>query len=207
MPIAGHLADYEKHLKSKNCSKCHIRNVTAQIRASDVERFLVELRDEFGCSVETSNHYLRAIKAFCRWMHLNKRIIEHPLLSLKNLNVRVDRRHDRRALSKDEFQRLLDVAETGPPVEGLLGIDRAVLYLIAGYTGLRKGEIGSLTKESFNLNNEKYATVTVDACYSKHRRKDVLPLHPSLVEKLKNWLTIDLFGNRKTGEIGVLVKQ
>jgi integrase len=32
--------------------------------------------------------------------------------------------------------------------------------------------------------------VTVDACYSKHRRKDVLPLHPSLVEKLKQWLAV-----------------
>ncbi|MDR1926010.1 MAG: phage integrase N-terminal SAM-like domain-containing protein, partial [Planctomycetaceae bacterium] len=112
-PISEHLADYEKHLKSKNntprhihdsiskiqrcIESCHWKN-PAQISASDVESFLVDLRNEYGCSVETSNHYLRAIKAFCRWMYLNKRIIEHPLLSLTNLNSRVDRRHDRRAL-------------------------------------------------------------------------------------------------------------
>ncbi|GHT37795.1 hypothetical protein FACS189427_11220 [Planctomycetales bacterium] len=212
-PIAGHLADYEKHLKSKNCSKQHILTTIpriqrfikesrcrtpSQITASEVERFLAALRDESHCSVQTSNHYLTVIKSFCRWMYLNKRIIEHPLLTLSKLNVRVDRRHDRRALTKDEFQRLLDVAETGPPVEGLLGIDRAMLYLIASYTGLRKGEIGSLTKESFNFDNEKCATVTVDACYSKHRRKDVLPMHLSLVEKLKEWLATK---NPKNNEI------
>ncbi|GHT10341.1 hypothetical protein FACS1894170_02290 [Planctomycetales bacterium] len=101
-------------------------------------------------------------------------------------------------MTKDEFQRLLDVAETGPPVEGLLRIDRAMLYLIASYTGLRKGEIGSLTKESFNFNGEICATVTVDACYSKHRRKDVLPLHSSHVAKLKEWLATK---NPKSNEI------
>lgn len=218
-PIAGHLKDFEKSLKSRNNTKRHIHDTVAkiqrcidscrwknpaQIRASDVERFLVDLRDEFSCSVETSNHYLRAIKSFCRWMYLNKRLIELPLLSLSNLNNRIDRRHDRRALSKDEFQRLFDVAEMGPPVEGLLGIDRAMLYLIASYTGLRKGEIGSLTKESFNFDNEKCATVTVEACYSKHRRKDVLPLHLSLVEKLKQWLAMK---NPKSNEILIPVSK
>ena len=65
-----------------------------------------------------------------------------------------------------------------------------MLYLIASFTGLRKGELGSLTKESFNFDNEKCATVVVDACYSKHRRQDILPLHPSLVQKLKEWLAL-----------------
>jgi integrase len=111
---------------------------------------------------------------------------------------------DCRALSQDEFQRLLDVAETRPPVEGLLGIDRAMLYLIASYTGLRKGEIGSLAKESFNFDNGKCVTVTVEACYSKHRRKDVLPLRLSLIGKLKQWLAMK---NPKNNEILISVSK
>ena len=153
-----------------------------------MEKFLVSLREEHGCSIETGNHYLRAIKSFCRWLYLNKRLLENPVQSLKLLNNRIDRRHDRRALTPEEFQLLINAAETGPPVDGILGIDRAILYLIASFTGLRKGELGSLTKESFNFDNEKCATVTVDACYSKHRRQDILPLHPSIVQKLKDWL-------------------
>ncbi|GHT20122.1 hypothetical protein FACS1894189_9050 [Planctomycetales bacterium] len=38
-PIAGHLADYEKHLKSKNCSKQHILTTIPRI-----QRFIKESR-------------------------------------------------------------------------------------------------------------------------------------------------------------------
>ena len=103
------------------------------------------------------------------------------------LNVRTDRRHDRRPLENDEFARLLHVAETGPPSVGLLGRDRAMLYLLAAWTGFRRGELGSLTLRSFNLDSAT-PTVTVEAGYSKHRRQDVQVLHPDIVEALKGWL-------------------
>ena len=54
-------------------------------------------------------------------------------------------------------------------------------------TGPRKGEIASLTPVSFNLDANP-PTITVDAADSKHRRKDVLPLHPELVAMLRDWL-------------------
>src|SRR5271155_3997636 len=54
-------------------------------------------------------------------------------------------------------------------------------------TGLRAGELRSLTPDSFNLTSQS-PTVTVEACYSKHRRKDVLPLHPDMVPRLRQWL-------------------
>ena len=44
-----------------------------------------------------------------------------------------------------------------------------------------------LTRQSFRL-DEETPTVTVQAAYSKHRRQDVLPLHPSLVAMLRPWL-------------------
>ena len=84
-------------------------------------------------------------------MYVNKRLIDNPLLALSMLNVRVDRRHDRRALAYDELMRLIDAAETGPPVQGILGPDRAMLYTLAAWTGFRKGELGSLTTRSFQL--------------------------------------------------------
>ena len=208
-PIQGHIDDFEKSLKSRNNSPRHvtdtitkIRRCTeacrwrtpAQIKATDVEQFLVNLREEFGCSIETSNHYLRSIKAFCRWLCLNKRLIENPLLSLSILNSRIDRRHDRRALSDEEFQLLLDAAESGPPVQGITGPDRAMLYLLAAYTGFRKGELGSLTLKSFDFADSKDGvkppTVAIEAAYAKNRRQDVLVLHPYLTKRLKSWLAI-----------------
>ena len=47
-------------------------------------------------------------------------------------------------------------------------------------TGLRKGEIASLTPVSFDLEVDP-ATLTIEAQDTKHRRKDILPLHPDLV--------------------------
>jgi hypothetical protein len=54
-------------------------------------------------------------------------------------------------------------------------------------TGLRKKELASLTPRSFALNTTP-PTVTVEAACSKHRRKDILPLHPNLVAMLPGWL-------------------
>ena len=60
-------------------------------------------------------------------------------------------------------------------------------------TGLRRQELASLTPRSFQLDATP-PTIIVEAACSKHRRKDVLPLHPDLVVLLREWLvefTID----------------
>ena len=54
-------------------------------------------------------------------------------------------------------------------------------------TGLRKSEIASLTPESFQLDDQT-PTLTLEARNSKHRKRDVLPLHPQLVTLLRQWL-------------------
>jgi integrase len=88
------------------------------------------------------------------------------------LNVKVDRRHDRRALSADEFARLVEAAMFGPPVVCLPGHDRAMMYVLAAWTGYRKAEISSLTMRSIQLEAEP-PTVTVAAAYSKRKRQDM----------------------------------
>jgi len=101
-----------------------------------------------------------------------------PLAHIEGLNVKVDRRHDRRALTVAECRRLIDAAMNGEPVRKMPGPDRAVLYRVALETGLRWNELRNLTVSSFQLDGEK-PTVTVAAAYSKHRREDVLPFASS----------------------------
>jgi integrase len=103
------------------------------------------------------------------------------------LNVQTDRRHDRRALAPEEFASLIEAAERGKPIESISGPDRAMMYLLASWTGYRKGEIGSLTLASFDLDSEP-PTVTVAAMYSKRKRTDTQVLHPLVVERLRDWL-------------------
>jgi integrase len=77
----------------------------------------------------------------------------------------------------------------------LTGEDRAILYLVALNTGLRANELASLTAGSFKLDGES-PTVTVEAAYSKHRRRDVLPLRGDVVAALQEYLAA---GGRASG--------
>ena len=91
-------------------------------------------------------------------------------------------------MSEIEFTRLYDAAYNGRPYFDLSGKDRAILYLTAAYTGLRAGELASLTPDNFDFEADPPA-VTVEASYSKHRRRDVLPLNHQLAGRLHGWIT------------------
>ncbi len=201
-PISEHLNEFERHLKAKKVSPEQVKLVVLRARriiegckakritdlsASHVQTFLAELRKkEIG--IQTSNHYLRAIKQFSRWLVKDRRSGDDPLAFIPMLNASTDRRHDRRPLSDADLKAILTAARSGPVVHHMPGEDRSMLYSTAAFTGLRASELASLTRDSFDLDNEP-ATVTVQAAYSKHRREDVLPLHPSLVTALRPWLT------------------
>jgi hypothetical protein len=58
--------------------------------------------------------------------------------------------------------------------------------MISYMTGLRKGEVASLAPKSFDLDSDQ-PTVTVEARSSKHRKKDILPLHHDLVPQIREW--------------------
>ena len=115
------------------------------------------------------------------------RASESPVTHLDGLNTRTDRRHDRRALTADEVRRLLTAAAAGPVLFGMAGPARAILYRVAVETGLRAGELASLTRASFALDGPK-PTVILTAAYSKHRRQDVLPLRPDTAADLRAFL-------------------
>ncbi len=146
---------------------------------------------EPGLSAASFNYYLAAFKGFCRWMVKDGRASESPVAHLDGLNVRTDRRHDRRALTVDELRWLLDVTAAGPVRVGMAGEARSMLYRLAVETGLRAGELRSLTRASFDVAGER-ATVTVAAGYSKRRRTDVLPLRAETAAKLADYLSAKL---------------
>jgi len=62
-----------------------------------------------------------------------------------------------------------------------------MVYRVAGSTGFRAGELRSLAPESFDLDAVP-PTCTVEAGYSKRRKRDVQPLPPAMVEPLRAWL-------------------
>lgn len=174
---------------------CHFAT-WADFSASRVVEYLHGLRADRtdahghvkrGISAQTFNFYVQAVKQFCRWMVKDRRAIESPVAHLNGLNAKTDRRHDRRALTVEQLRRLLDSTRQGPELKGMTGQDRAMLYRLAVETGLRAGELRSLTCSSFDLDGHP-PTVTVAAAYSKRRREDTLPLRTELANNLRNFL-------------------
>jgi site-specific recombinase XerC len=210
-PLTEHLADYAAYLAAKGhtseyVEKCRARvqrlldacrfAFWSEIAASRVLAALNDLRADKkddkdrvkpGMGAASFNHYLTAFKGFCRWMVKDGRAGESPVAYLDGLNARTDRRRDRRALALDEVRRLLTKTRGGPGQAGMSGPERATLYRLAVETGLRRGELASLTRASFDLAAVK-PTVAVEAAYSKHRRRDVLPLRPDTAAKLQAFM-------------------
>jgi integrase len=147
-------------------AECGFRQL-ADLAPLPVEAALARLRNEQGRSVQTSNFYLAAIAGFCRWIVRNGRLPSNPLATLARGNVRTDRRHDRTALSEEEFRRLLATTSNSHRVLcGLAGPARALLYATAASTGLRASELASLVPASFSLSESP--TVRCRAAYTKN---------------------------------------
>ena len=200
-PLLKHLEDFEQSLQAKDNTAEYVKLTTMRVKriikgckfasltdisANRIEKHLADLRNNGnGISKQTSNYYLAAAKQFCKWLAMDRRLSESPIQHLKGLNARTDRRHDRRALESDEIRRLLEATQSGPDRLGTTGPERAILYRLAIETGLRASELRSLTVSSFDLDG---LTVCLEAAYSKHRRRDTLPLRADTAELLKTFL-------------------
>ena len=158
------------------------------------------LPDQPGLSIFGSNDYLAAIKAFANWLVRSRRLAENPFRFLSKLNAatEVNRKHERRPASHDDFQKLLQATIDAPPFRGLTGRDRVMLYLLAVSTGFRASELASLTNASFDFDAD-VPTVTVLAGYSKRRRTDARPLRNDLAASLRQFID-DRMSERQGGK-------
>jgi site-specific recombinase XerD len=220
-PLDEHLASFETSLAANTpvyisrtmtriraiVAGCNLQKL-ADIEAEKVAECLRALRMQQDLSPRTYNHYLQAFKSFCNWC-VPKRMLSNPIVGLKTLNAEVDVRHPRRALTPAEIAHLIATTRASRKrAQNLPPELRARAYTLAYFTGLRKQEMASLSARSFRL-NESPPTVTVEAACSKHRRKDVLPLHPELVAQVRGWLgelkrgqkLFPLLGQKKLSEM------
>ncbi len=200
-PIDGHLGAFDRSLanntaKHRKLTMTRVRRVIAgcgfrtlaEMDGEKVVEWLNAARNAEDMGARTYNHYLQAADAFGKWLVATKRLPSNPLAGMERLNSETDVRHKRRALTAEEVSRLVESARSsGVEVQGYDGELRARAYLVSFFTGLRRQEIGSLTPRSFKLDDPQ-PTVTVEAACSKHRRKDVLPMHPDLVVMVREWV-------------------
>ena len=202
--IEDHLQEFEKSLMRRKNTAKHVQLTMGRVRrvvegcefktlgdinAEAVECFLGELREEEDLGHRTYNHYVQAFEQFCTWLTKKGRLASNPVVGLPRLNCDTDPRHNRRALTTDEFAMLVQSAlESTETIQCYDGNTRAKIYILSYMTGLRRGELAGLTPDHFNLGGT-LETVTIPATISKHRKNDTLPLHPELVLMLRDWFS------------------
>lgn len=197
--LADHLSDFSTVLESRGNTIKHVALTVARIRAVLTDCKFFKLADvsssrlsawvnsqrKAGMGLTTINHHLTAVRSFGGWLMRDRRCPENLFSYTQKLNAKTDLRHERRALSPEELSWLIATTKTGKAFRELSGVDRSMLYFVASFTGLRASELASLTAGSFNLSDSP--VVTLEAAYSKRRRRDVLPLHEELATKLREW--------------------
>ena len=142
-----------------------------------------------------------------------------PGARLAKANEKADRRRQRRALTEEELVSLLNAARRRPLLEALtirrgkhkgqpraklrpetrqelqqLGRERALIYKTMVLTGLRKGELASLTvgQTELDAGRDRTAYFVLDPQDEKNGRGSEIPIRSDLAADLRDWLTLRL---------------
>ncbi len=93
----------------------------------------------------------------------------------------------RSALTFDQASQLIETTRRGPRRRGMTGEDRAWLYTLVAITGLRRGELQSLTPSSFSLEGNP-PVVSLPGRDTKNSDDAIQPLPSHVVPSLRSWL-------------------
>ena len=200
--IADHLTDFEAKMRAAGRSNEYVRTTAryireiaeagefenaASINADAVSRFAGGLKDR-GKSARTIQAYLTAIKGFTRWLSSHHKLPRDPLSSVKKPNPKADRRRERRMLLPEEWRWLTMATSSGPERYGMAVGERLLLYGTAIQTGLRSGELRSLTRGRLYFDaNPPY--ITCKAGSTKNRKDARQYIQPELAADLKAHIT------------------
>ena len=123
---------------------------------------------------KTLNEYLNAFKTFLNWAVRLNVIPSNPLSEVEKAKTKGKEKRLRRALTQEELTRLVNTAPE----------ERALVYLAAAYTGIRRSELEKITWADIHLDCE-FPHIKVNASISKNSEDDAIPLHQDLVTRLK----------------------
>jgi integrase len=228
--LREHLKEFESYLKGRGVTERYQKTCISQLKlafkqmeasypddltADKGERFLIWLTEDKKFSLKTRNDYLSVLRKFARWGVKRERWPRDPFENLNMVRTEQDIRRKRRALTGDELQKLLEVAKIRvadiwreyPRASAkrlreleMLGYERSLIYKFAAVTGLRKNEIKTLRWVNISLEADT-PSVTVEARYSKSRRKGVVALPADLAVDLREWQRLKASDSEKVFQV------
>ncbi len=189
------------------CGFCRL----ADMNGTALERWLTARQDE-GMGAVTRNGYREAWITFGNWCVRNRRLMSNPFAGVPKADAKADPRRKRRALTESELVQLLDLARRRPLLDAMtirrgkrkgegaavlreetrcrlecLGRERELIYKTLVLTGLRKGELASLTVGQLVLDADP-AFLVLNAADEKNRQGSTIPLRGDLAADLRQWL-------------------
>ncbi len=186
-PLSAHVVDYVLTLRSRGYShpytvrtRNRLRKIIADCRLTyfrDITRTAVEvyagkLKSD-GYKGTSRAHYLSALQSFLTWAERDQRIVRNPIAGL----AKPARDSDKKGvLTAEQFVRLIkNTLHRNSILDRTTGQQRAVLYVLAGTTGLRRKELLGLTWEDIDLSADN-PHVRVKACLAKNAKEARQPI-------------------------------
>lgn len=209
--IDEHVTAWIAALRTKNRSKLHIyaseryvrlilqtAGVThwTQITATRIEDAInrVKLKGDRAMTAESRYKFVGGIKSFARFMKRSGRAQTNPLADLEKSAVC---KRSRRPLSRAELDWLVQTTQTSPTQRmrdwnkdwEATGPERALIYTLVRWSGLRAKEVRGLRVRDFWLD---VATphVFVSAMLAKNHTENRIPLPAALAGSLREYLRL-----------------
>jgi integrase len=202
-PVTDHLTEYVADVRARSRSKKHVSLVGNRIarlaaqcgwkRICDItaDSFVRWRAKQTTLGEKTLNEYLTLASAFVAWLERHGRATHNPLKAVVKSETAGRERRVRRALSQEEVDRLIAVSGR-----------RRAAYLLALYTGLRRGELKKLSWLDVHLDAPK-PYLEIRAATTKNNKRAVLPLLPVVADALRQHQAKEQRTDGKVFRIGV----
>ena len=184
-PIAALLVEFIADMVARERCKSHVIHTRCRLERlikecgwrvlADVtaESFARWRSHQVDLSAKTCNEYLAHSKAFLSWLEGQGRLTRNPLRNVAKAETRGKETFKRRGLGLDDFLKLVQISKR-----------RSLAYSLAGFTGLRRGELKQLLWADVHLDTD-FPYIELRASTTKNKKTALIPLVPPLVVLLK----------------------
>lgn len=159
-----------------------------------------------GLEDSTVKTYGNKLNAFFVWLVQKELVLKNPL---EGITLKYPEYNDQRALKPDEVHKIISAIALHPNNPLILKRDMAMIHILL-FTGLRKGEFIGLQGRDIDMDRK---TITVRAETSKSKRSRLIPIHPTLMLHLQEYIQernrlryrTEYLTVSSTGDIGLTV--
>jgi integrase len=175
-----------------------VRFLTAEMMVEFFKRLQVRSRIvgkstfKTGVKDSTVKTYWSKLNSFFEWLARKNCLPQNPLAKIKRPPE--PKYEDSRALKDPEVDKIISAIMTRAKSPLALRRDMVIISLLL-YCGLRRGELISLQVKDLDMVK---GAITIRGETSKSKKSRTLPMHPTLILHLKDYMTERVRHNYKT---------